>query len=806
MPPCEHCLLEVPESEGVRGSGGHLFCCQGCRAVYEFIRGEGLDTFYRRRNWAGGEQARAVPTAKVDAADFAELVSEHKGLRQIDLYLDGIRCASCVWLVEKVLGRTEGVSYGRVNYGTHQARIRWDPEVTTLERIIRRICATGYVPKPYSESERVLARRAESRDLLVRFGTAAFLSSQLMLYSVALYAGYFQGMEPGTRRAFEVIALFLTAPVLLYAGWPFFAGTLAGLRRLHFTMDSLIVLGSGSAFCYSVYAMTRGGEVYFDTAAMIVTLILLGRTLESHAKGKASESLERLLGLAPRRAVLVGMGEGGTIVSRRSVEASSLGAGDLVEVKPGEKYAADGLVVRGESTADESLLTGESRPVPKGPGATVIGGALNGYGTMVYKVTGAGGDTVLARIVASVEEALASRPPIQGIADRVVGYFVPAVLAVAAVTAATYLLLGAGTGRALLTAISVLVIACPCSLGLATPLAILVYTGRASAEGILIKGGEAAEHASAVERVVFDKTGTVTRGAVTLRGIETVDADLERRYCLEVAASLEAHSEHALGAAIVEAAAGRAPFDVTAFRAHPGRGISGSVDGRQVLIGSRRYMEESGIPVPPESHGADGGETRVFLGWEGRVRAVFVLSDGLRAEARDAVCALQAAGVQVSLVSGDGDEATSSVAARAGITDFEAGARPERKRQIVAELQAQGQKVLMVGDGINDAPALTEALVGMAVGRGTDIAMESADAVLVRSDLRLVPWFIALSRGTFRIIRQNIFWAFFYNVIAIPLAMAGALHPIVAAAAMAASSLFVVLNSLRIRSYGRSGG
>jgi Cu2+-exporting ATPase len=809
MPRCDHCLLECSGDEALRGIDGKVFCCEGCRTVYTFIRDEGMSAFYRKRSWKEEDSARAEPVPVGDTTAFEERVRNHEGCLEIDLYIDGIRCASCVWLVEKILQKTAGVRYARVNYGTHRARIRWDPAIVDLRGILGRIGSTGYTPKPYSESERALARRAESRDLLVRFGTAAFLSSQLMIYSIALYAGYFQGMPPGTRRAFEVIALCLTTPVIFYAALPLVRNTLSGLRRLRFTMDSLIVLGAGSAYLYSIYGLASGGEVYFDTAAMIVTLILLGRYIESHAKGRASEAVERLSGLSPKRATKVLLAEGGEIRGRESVDIASLRTGDRVEVRPGEKYAADGIVLRGESSADESLLTGESRPVPKAPGAEVIGGSINRFGALVFEVTNTGGETMLSRIIAAVEEAQESRPAIQGLADRVVGIFVPAILALATLTVLIHFRAGSGVEGSLMAGISVLVIACPCSLGLATPLAVLVYTGVSSSRGILVKGGEVTENTARIGTVIFDKTGTITTGSLVLREVVPLDGSLGVDDCLEAAASVEAHSEHGLGSAIVEAAGGRTLLDVAGFEALPGRGVAGSVQGRRIYIGTGDLMKTAGCATMTGERGAaalraagDRGDTVVYMGWGGEVRALFLFSDGLREEAREAAAQLRQDGIAVAIVSGDSAEATASAAARTGIDDYEAGAHPVRKREIVAKAQAGGKAVMMVGDGINDAPALTEARVGLAIGRGTDIAMESADAVLTRNDLLLVPWFIRTARGTLSIIRQNIFWAFFYNIVAIPLAVAGSLHPIVAAGAMASSSLFVVINSLRIRSFG----
>jgi Cu2+-exporting ATPase len=805
---CDHCLLEFPEREAVRDDAEgtpRVFCCAGCRGVYRLIHEEGLERFYAGRDWKEPGLAADPGGRGLDLAGFRERVQEAGGVAELDLYIDGIRCASCVWLNERLLSRTPGVLSARVSYATHRARVRWDARRIGLEQVLRRIQSIGYAPKPWSESEQARARQAEARDLLIRFGTAGFLSSQLMIYSVALYAGYFQGIDAGTRRLMELIALGLTLPVFLYSGAPFLRGAAAGLRRSRFDMDALIVLGSGAALVYSLYQMARGGEVYFDTAAMIVTLVLLGRYIEAAAKGRASEAVMRLATLLPREARLVERGPGGGD-ERRTLPVASLQRGDRVEVVPGERIPLDGRVVSGASEVDESLVTGESRPVAKAEGAAVIGGTVNLHGTLVLEVTHVGKETVLSGIVRAVEEAQAHKPRIETVAQRVVGWFVPAVLLVAAVTVGAHLARGASVDRALMTGISVAVIACPCALGLATPLAVLLAAATASARGVLLRGGEVVEEASRLTDVVLDKTGTLTRGRPVLREILTVGAGPRREEAVVLAAAVERLSEHSLGKAVVEAARrierAREPM-VASFRAIPGKGVVAEVDGRPVAIGNRALLREAGVALSPEEERLAArceaeGDTAILLALDGRLGAVLAVSDVVRDEAAAAVAELKEMGLSLAVVSGDNRLTTGSVAARLGIGRAVAEASPVAKKELVARMQAEGKRVMMVGDGINDAPVLTRSAVGVAMARGTDITMESADAVLLRDDLRLVPGLIRLSRQAYRVIRQNVFWAFFYNVVAVPLAVAGLLHPIVAAGAMAASSLFVVGNSLRI--------
>ncbi len=808
MPRCDHCLLEFPEREAVRegaGGGERVFCCAGCRGIHRLILEEGLAGFYAARDWKEPGLPVAPGETAADPAAFRGAVRRAGGLEEIDLAVEGIRCASCVWLNERLLRRLPGVALARVNYATHRARVRWDPARTSLEAVLGRIVSAGYAPRPWSESERARARREEARDLLVRFGTAAFLSSQLMLYQVALYAGSFQGIDAPTRRLLEWIALGIALPVFFYSGAPFLRASWRGLRHGRFNMDSLVVLGSGAALATSGWSMAAGGEVYFDTAAMIVTLVLLGRYVEARAKGRASEAVARLGALQPRQARLL-VRSGGR-EERRRVPVEAVARGDLVEVVPGERLPLDGRVVEGSSEVDESLVTGESRPLAKVPGDEVVGGTVNLYGSLVFRVTRTGADTVLAGIARAVEEAQAEKPRIQAFADRVVGAFVPAVLALAAATVAFHLARGAGAAGALMTGVSVAVIACPCALGLATPLAVLVATALATRRGLLVKGGDVLEEASRVTDVVLDKTGTATRGRPALRAVVPLAPGLSREEALALAAALEARSEHAVGRAVVEAARSlETPpaFDVVGFRAVPGRGVLARVAGAEVAAGNRALLAEAGVALDRAAEEQARrfeaeGDTVAFLAAGGRPAALLVVSDPVRAEAPAAVASLARLGLGVALVSGDDRATTAAVASRLGAARSEGAATPRRKRELVAAMQAEGRRVLAVGDGVNDAPVLSQASVGVAMGRGTDVTLESADAVLLRDDLGLVAELVRLSRRANRVVRQNVFWAFFYNLVAVPLAVAGLLHPIVAAAAMAASSVFVVLNSLRIR-------
>jgi len=810
---CDHCLISFPEQGAVYEKikdAQKVFCCHGCLGIFRLINDEGLEYFYTRRNeWVSGP----VDERQIDSAAFADGIRSVGDEAETDLVLDGIRCASCVWLSEKILMRTKGVNFAQVNYATHRARVRWNPAETGIETILKRISSIGYTPKPYAIKAYEEEQQKASRDLLIRFGTASFFSMQLMIFSIALYAGYFQGIDERTKDIFHGISLLLTTPVLFYSGWPFLKGAVRGLRHLAFNMDVLIVAGAGSAYFYSIYQMFVGGEVYFDTATMIITLILMGRYIESGAKRKASETITRLLSLAPQEARKVLLAECGdetkiASIKRTMVPVSSLVKGDLLEVVPGEKIPLDGVVREGTSEADESMLTGESRPVAKTSGAEVFGGTMNLYGSFVYEVSRVGNDTVLAGIIKAVEDAQARRAPVQALVDRVVGIFVPAVLLLSLATGLYWLVAGGSASVAVMNAVAVLVIACPCALGLATPLAILIGTTHGASRGILIKGGDVIEKSKHIDVVVFDKTGTITEGKQALsfyRGYGMAD---DEALCL--AASLERLSEHSIGKAIMTEANGWELFPVSHFEVLPGKGVRGEIDGKETLIGSHVFIVsacigtslENAFPAEVREAAAaaeNSGATVVYLSQAGRPAGVFVVSDSIRREAADAIEILGRSGIETVMITGDGHETALSVAGAVGIKTVMAQRSPIEKAEGIKRLRDAGRCVIMVGDGINDAPALVEAEVGIAMGRSTDIALESADMVLMRSDLRLVAEAIHLARKTFTIIKQNLFWAFFYNAVAIPLAIAGLLHPIVAAGAMALSSLTVVGNSLRAR-------
>ena len=701
-------------------------------------------------------------------------------------------CATCAVRIERVLGRQEGVSRAAVNLAATMAEVDVAPG-TDVTRLMQAVEKIGYGIKPAQEEPRDVQEHygEDERVQWRRFWIAAVLTVPVMVLAM------FAPMTPWNPWAQAV----LTTPVVFYVGWQFHRMAFRLARSFSANMDTLISMGSLAAYGYSLWALINGtsDHVYFETAAVIVTLITLGRAFEARAKGRASSAVHRLLDLGAKEARVLLDGE------EVMVPAHNLAPGDLMVVLPGEKIPTDGVIESGESAVDESMLTGESVPVDRFPGEAVLGATVNQSGRLVVRATSVGADTALAGIIRMVEAAQGSKADIQRLADRISGIFVPTVIVIALITVGAWLWSGAPIDEALIHGVAVLIIACPCALGLATPTAVMVGSGRGAEMGVLFKRAEVFERAGAIDTVLFDKTGTLTTGAMRLTGLVTdEDPDL----FLRLIGSVEAASGHPLGKAVALGADERGVelVEPESVKAVTGAGVIGVVDGVEIVAGKPGLLNERGMEIAPgllEEMGRLEKEGRtVFLaGWDGKARGLLSIADTVRPEAASAVARLRSHGVEAGMVTGDNEVTANRIAADLGIEQVWAGVMPGDKAEVVSALQAEGRKVAFVGDGINDAPALTQADLGIAVGSGTDVALEAGDVVLLQGDPSLVPTAIDLARSTLRVIRQNLFWAFAYNVAAIPLAALGYLDPMIAAAAMAASSVTVVMNALRLRRF-----
>ncbi|MBX7132801.1 MAG: heavy metal translocating P-type ATPase [Fimbriimonadaceae bacterium] len=725
------------------------------------------------------------------------------------LDIEGMTCASCVRRVEKALEKAPGVTQASVNFATHQATVHHEmgTDPTALVVAVER---AGYEAKPVMEdihahhtpNEHAEHLRAESADQVAAMGRNLGLAAALTvpIFAISMF------WHPRPEWA-NWLLFVLATPVTFWCGWQFFRIAAKALRYGSTTMDTLVAMGAGSAWAYSTYSLfahqghahMQSEHIYYETGAVIVTLILLGRYLEAKAKSRMSDSIRKLMDLSPKVATLV------TPEGDREVELGKVVAGDLIRVKPGERIAVDGVVTEGESFVNESMITGEPIPVGKHLGDPVTGGTVNEQGSLVFRAEKVGADTMLAQIAKMVQRAQGSRAPMQSLADKVSSIFVPIVILLAIGTMVTYLLLGTSLDAAIMPAVAVLVIACPCALGLATPTALMVGTGRGAELGILVKDGEALERAGNIQTILLDKTGTLTEGKPRLTDLVPFGS-WSHDEALAFAAALESSSEHPLARAIVMGAkdAGLDVPSVSGFEAVRGKGVWGQVDGREGLLGSPALFAEAGRTISVQASQELGrleaeGKT-AFLVARGADEAVLAVADRLSPASAEAVTGIKELGIKPVMVTGDNRTTALAIAGQVGIDQVEAQVLPADKARIVQEFQANGPTA-MIGDGINDAPALAQADLGIAMGHGTDVAMETAGVTLLRSDLRGVPQSIRLARATLTTIRWNLFWAFVYNVVMIPLAAFGLLNPMLAAGAMAFSSISVVLNSLRLKRF-----
>ncbi len=808
---CFHCGLPVTPDEGrtLRVAGeARSFCCTGCEAAAHAITGAGLEAYYRLREQATGRPARVVSDPDAFAAyddpafQASFVVTDPDGCREAALLLEGIRCSACVWLNEQVIGRLPGVAGVSINYATRRAHVRWDPARLNLAAILAAVARVGYRASPYDRARADAAHQRERRAALWRLFVAGFGMMQVMMYAVPAYiAGAEGGLPIDAEALLRWASLALTVPVVAYSAQPFFLGAWRDLKARRAGMDVPVALGVAVAFVASVWATLRGGgEVYFDSVTMFVFLLLAGRYLELEARHRAGAALAHLGRIVPAQAARLRQFPGP--VETEAVAVSALHPGDYILVRPGERIAADGVVVEGEGAVNEALLTGESRPVAKRPGGGVIGGSINVSSPLVVRVERVGADTVVAAIVRLVERAMSERHRLVEVADRYAHVFVLAVLVLAAAAAAVWSVVA--PERALWIAVSVLVVTCPCALSLATPAALTVATGELARRGIIVARGHAIEALARATDVVFDKTGTLTEGELRVAATIALGAlSIER--CEAIAHAIEAASEHPIARAIVRHTGARSgPVTPAGIVSHPGHGIEGDVDGVRYRIGTRAFCAALAPARGEVSHPRRSPSTVVYLAAADALLARFELDDTIKPGAAALVSRLQAMGKRVHLLSGDASGAVQAVGDALGIVTVRAEADPAAKQAYVAGLQRGGATVAMVGDGINDAPVLAQADVSIALGTGAELAQARADAVVVSGDPLALGQAFDLARATMRVIRQNLLWATVYNLAAVPAAAAGFVTPWMAGIGMSGSSAAVVLNALRLRGPARS--
>jgi Cu+-exporting ATPase len=747
-------------------------------------------------------------------------------METVTLKLRGMSCASCASSIEGAINFVPGVNECIVNFGAEQATVEYDPRRTDLEAIQEAVDAAGYSAYPLQEQNLMTGeddaekrhRLRESRDLMRKVTVGGIISIVLVIGSLPMMTGLHLPFIPAWLHN-PWVQLILTTPVQFWCGYSFYINGWKALKRHAATMDTLIALGTSAAYFYSLFPtlfpsffINQGltPDVYYETAAVVITLILLGRLFENRARGQTSEAIRKLIGLQAKTARLIRNGR------EVDVPIEEVQIGDVILVRPGEKIPVDGEVIEGASTIDEAMVTGESLPVKKQPGDEVIGATINKTGSFKFRATRVGSDTVLAQIVQLVQQAQGSKAPIQRLADQVTGWFVPAVIAIALLTFIIWFNFTGNVTLALITTVGVLIIACPCALGLATPTSVMVGTGKGAENGILIKGAESLELAHKIQTIVLDKTGTITQGKPTVTDFVTVNgtANGNEMRLVQLTASVERNSEHPLAEAVVRYAQSQevelAP--VKEFEAITGSGVQGIVSGHLVQIGTQRWMSELGIDAQGLQQDKERleylGKTAIWITVDGQIQGLMGISDAIKPTSIQAIRALQKLGLEVVMLTGDNYRTAETIAREVGIKRVLAEVRPDQKAATVQKLQSEGKIVAMVGDGINDAPALAQADVGMAIGTGTDVAIAASDITLISGDLRSIVTAIQLSRATIRNIRQNLFFAFIYNVAGIPIAagilfpiFGWLLNPIIAGAAMAFSSVSVVTNALRLRKF-----
>ena len=798
---CFHCSLPVPKNSSylveIDGKEQSM-CCPGCQAVAKAIVDGGLTSFYQHRTETSPTARAAVPEVldQLSLYDKPELQrtfvsTDDKNIKQASLILEGIVCAACVWLNERHVSALPGVVEFRVNYSTHRARVRWDDSQIKLSDILHAIASIGYLAHPFDAGRQEAVYKKERSSALKRLAVAGLGAVQVMMLAVALYAGDYSGMDAGLENFMRWVSLFIATPVVFYSARSFFSSAWRDLKVRQLGMDVPVSLAIGLAYAASCWAtVTRSGEVYFDSVTMFTFFLLAGRFLEMGARQKAGQAAEELVKLLPAMATRI------TKEGDETIVVTELAIGDKVRVKPGDSIPADGVIVEGRSSIDESLLTGESHPLAKTITEIVIGGTVNIESPLVIEVQKVGEDTVLASIQRLLDRAQTEKPSIAKTADRVAAYFVGFLLILVTVVGLWWW--QHDPDQAFWIALSLLVVTCPCALSLATPAAMTAATGSLTRLGVLTTRGHALETLAKVTHVVFDKTGTLTQGHLALDSMNTF-VDIQDQECFNIAAALELGSEHPVAKVFLQKALSPNEIKAKEIEAISGQGVTGLIDNARYRLGCAAYVEDViNISQTQVDLNKPKNATEIFLANNKEVLAAFYLSDELREQAFDSVQDLKALGKNVWLVSGDNETAVSYVAEQLGIENTRHSMKPEDKLAVIHELQQQGEVVAMIGDGVNDAPVLAAAQVSIAMGGGTQLAQASADMVLLSEHLPHLVDAVNMSKRSVSIVHQNLAWALIYNLLALPLASMGYIAPWMAAIGMSASSLVVVLNALRL--------
>ncbi len=788
---CDHCHLEFDKEVMIEDSGRY-FCCKGCQGVYHLLSSEGLDDFYTKTKDVKLHPANISKDdiEKFDLEGFKKrYIKEVDGFYEISLVIEGIHCSACVWLNEKVLKRSEGILEADINYTTHKAKIVWDPELLKLSDIILKIRSIGYNAYPYDASLQEERANKKRVDYYMRLLVGVFATMNVMWLAIAQYSGYFTGIEDDKKFILQAAELFLATITLFYTGWIYFKGAYYGLKNRFINMDFLVSVGATLAYIYSIYAMvTRSGETYFDSVVMIITFVFVGKYLEVLSKKKAVDTLDSLTSTMPTEVMVIRDGE------KALVEVEQIKIGDIIEVKPGERVAIDGVISSGEGSFDESSLTGESKPLYKRVGDEIVSGSVAIDHLIRYRATKELSDSMLSNIVSLLESSLTKKPKIERLANEISGYFSLAILTIALLTFFWWFFMsGSGFERALIVAISVIVIACPCALGLATPMATLIGLHEAQKRGILFKEASYLESMAKAKVLLLDKTGTLTKGSPQVVSYKEL-----KEYDKRLLYSLVLTSKHPISKGVKSYLGDMEELKVEGAKQIEAKGIYAKYDGQKLMGGSLELYRDRKIKLDVDEF--DGVDNSWFIfSIDDVVVAIFRLKDEIKEGAKEIIDEFKRDGVEVVMLTGDNENVASSVAKSVGIEKFRYSLLPQDKAEVVDDYHKDGKIVIMVGDGINDALALSKSDIAIAMGSGADISVDVSDVVLLDDSLKSLLNAYKISKKTFSTIKENLLLSLLYNLTTIPLAMMGYVIPLVAALSMSLSSLLVIANSIRIK-------